>query len=358
MEERAVNISSATILKVVIVLIALAFLYAIREVLTILFIALVFTSAVDPWVDKMQRFRVPRSATIVMVFAVGIAVVVTSIALLVPPITSEISEIASQFRPAYQNVLANIESFQVSSSAAGFGDSVERSLNSVADVLSRLTSGIFFGITGVFGGIFSVIGFFMLTFYLTVEERGMKMFISSIAPSKYQPYLVQKVHQIQSKMGAWFRGQLILSAVVGLATYIGLLILGVNYALVLALFAGVFEFVPYVGPIVSGIPAVFLAYAQSPEQSPTKALMVFFLYIIIQQLENHILVPKIMQRAVGLNPVVVIVVMLIGAKLSGLLGILLAVPTATILSIFLADFFKERRARDATLEGEMENGET
>lgn len=354
MQERAVNISSATILKVVVVLLALTFLYAIREVLAVLFISLVFASAVDPWVDKLQRFRIPRAVTIVMLFVVAIAIIVTSIALLVPPMTNEITEIASKFKPTYEKVLTSIAAFQVTSTAAGFGESVEKSLNSFADALTGLTSGIFTGIAGVFGGIFSVIGFFMLTFYLTVEERGMKKFVGSIAPVKYQPYLVQKIHQIQFKMGAWFRGQLILSLVVGLVTYIGLLILGVDYALVLALVAGVFEFVPYVGPIVSAIPAVFLAYSQSSG----KALAVLILYLIIQQLENQVLVPKIMQRAVGLNPVVVIIVMLIGAKLGGLLGILLAVPTATILSIFLEDFFKERRERDVALEVEEgENGE-
>lgn len=353
MQERSVNISSATILKVVIVLLGLTFLYAIREVLAVVFISLVFASAVDPWVDKLQRFRVPRAVTIVMLFVVAIAIIVMSIALLVPPITTEIAQIAIQFGPAYEKVLESLAAFQVSSTAAGFGDSVEKSLNSFADALTRLTSGIFVGITGVFGGIFSLIGFFMLTFYLTVEERGMKKFVSSISPAKYQPYLVQKIHQIQFKMGAWFRGQLILSLAVGLVTYIGLLILGVDYALVLALLAGVFEFVPYVGPIVSAIPAVFLAFPQSPG----KALAVLILYLVIQQLENQVLVPKIMQRAVGLNPVVVIIVMLIGAKLGGLLGILLAVPTATILSIFLEDFFKGRRERETALEGEEESGE-
>lgn len=343
---RSVNISSSTILKVVSLLLVLGFLYAIRDVLAILFIAIVFASAVDPWVDRMQRFRIPRGLGIVLILLAGATIVILSIALLVPPIVTEVTQIASTFPSYYQNILETVERFQRTSTNLGIQNSVQDGLSSISDSLSRLTSGLFAGLTGIFGGIFSLLGFLMLTFYLTVEERGMKKFIASVAPPHYQPYLAQKIHEIQRKMGAWFRGQLILSLVIGVVTYVGLLALGVDYALVLALFAGVFEFVPYVGPIISAIPAVFLAFAESP----VKALLVLVLYIIIQQLENQVLVPKIMQKAVGLNPVVVIVVMLIGAKLAGLLGMILAVPTATIISIFAADFFQVRREKAERLE--------
>lgn len=181
---------------------------------------------------------------------------------------------------------------------------------------------------------------------MTVGEAGMKEFFRFVAPSKYQPYLVQKINQVQTKLGMWLRGQLILSLIIFALTYLGLTILRVEYALVLALFAGLAEFVPYIGPIISAVPAVFLTFADSP----IKALIVIVLYIVIQQLENQIIVPKVMQKSVGLNPLVVIVVMLVGAKIAGMAGLILAVPTATIIKIFLGDFFEDRKEKEERLE--------
>ena len=128
----------------------------------------------------------------------------------------------------------------------------------------------------------------------------------------------------------WLRGQLILVLIIGALSFIGLTILQVKYALVLAMIAGISELIPYVGPIIGAIPAVFLASSQSL----FKAGLVIILYVVIQQLENQIIVPKVMQRSVGLSPLVIIIVMLIGARLAGVVGLLLAVPTATIATIF------------------------
>ena len=186
----------------------------------------------------------------------------------------------------------------------------------------------------------------VITFYMTVEEDGLKKFVRSIAPIEYQPYLVQKTNRIQIKMGGWLRGQLILMLIVGTLSFIGLTILGVPYALVLAVFAGLAEFVPFLGPIIAAVPAVFFAFSDSP----WKAVGVIIFYTVLQQLENQVIVPKVMQKAVGLNPIVVITVMLVGAKVAGLMGILLAVPATTIAWIFIGDLFQHKVEADNKLE--------
>ena len=186
----------------------------------------------------------------------------------------------------------------------------------------------------------------VITFYMTIEEDGLKKFVRSIAPIEYQPYLVQKTNRIQVKMGGWLRGQLILMFIIGSLTYVGLLILDVPYALVLAIFAGLAEFVPFLGPLIAAVPAVFFSFSDSP----WKAFGVVIFYIVLQQLENQVIVPKVMQKAVGLNPIVVIIVMLIGAKVAGLVGILLAVPATTIAWIFFADIFERKIEDDNRLE--------
>jgi len=181
----------------------------------------------------------------------------------------------------------------------------------------------------------------IITFYMTLEEDGMKKFVKSIAPLKYQPYLISKVKRVQVKMGMWLRGQLILSLILGVLAYIGLLIIGVDYALVLALLVAVTEFIPYVGPIIGGIPAVFIAFTQSP----VKAGIVVVLYVVIQQLENSVISPKVMQKAVGLNPIIIILALLVGGTIGGFAGVILAIPAVTIISVFVEDFFDNKKEK-------------
>ncbi|MBL7155340.1 MAG: AI-2E family transporter, partial [Candidatus Portnoybacteria bacterium] len=175
-----------------------------------------------------------------------------------------------------------------------------------------------------------------ISFYLAVQEKGAKRFLVSLTPNEHQSYLADLIERIESKIGGWLRGQLLLMFIIGCLTYIGLYFLGVKYALTLALVAALLEIIPYIGPILAAIPAVILAFFQSP----FLALLVILLYIVIQQLENYIIVPQVMKRAVGLNPVVIIIVMLIGAKLAGLLGIILAVPVTAAAAEFLKDLQK------------------
>jgi len=183
---------------------------------------------------------------------------------------------------------------------------------------------------------------FVLSFYFIVEEGSFKKFIRSIVPFRHRPYVEDLVGRMQLQVGKWLRGQLLLGLIVGVVIYVGLSLMGVKYALVLALVAGILEVVPYIGPVISAIPAVLIASAQSP----LLALLVVILYFLVQQLENHLLVPKIMQKVVGLNPLVIILVILVAVKLAGVLGAIVAVPAATLISVFLKDMFDERDKKD------------
>lgn len=167
----------------------------------------------------------------------------------------------------------------------------------------------------------------------------MKRIMRSVVPTKYQPYFTHLANRMQMKIGKWLRGQLFLSLIIFLLSWLGLSVLGVKYALVLAVFAGVTELIPYFGPFIGGVPAVLIAFTQSP----TLAILVIVLYVVIQLIENHVLVPKVMQKAVGLNPVVTIIVILIGAKLAGILGIILAVPVTTALGVAAKDLIEYKK---------------
>ena len=159
------------------------------------------------------------------------------------------------------------------------------------------------------------------------------------------PYLFRLITRIQHKLGLWLKGQLILSLIIFGLVFIGLSIIGVEYALLLAFVAGVFEIIPFLGPTLAAIPAAFFGFTQSP----VLGLLVIALYVLIQQLENHVIVPKVMSKSVGLNPLIVIVAFLVGAKIGGFIGVLLAVPVATAISVFLSDFFEKRIEKEVKL---------
>jgi predicted PurR-regulated permease PerM len=150
--------------------------------------------------------------------------------------------------------------------------------------------------------------------------------------------VVRLIAKIQRKMGLWVVGQFILSVFIFILTYIGLTILGVEYALVLALIAGLLEVVPYIGPFVSAMPAIFFALIQSPPL----VIGVIILYILIQKTEGYVLVPKIMEKTVGTSPLVVLLALLIGFKLAGILGVLLAVPLTGAITVIIQEFFQNK----------------
>jgi len=188
-------------------------------------------------------------------------------------------------------------------------------------------------IGGFFTGLASILLVAALTFYMVVEEDAIKKMLRHVAPDEYQPFLSRLFSRIREKLGLWLRGQLVLSITVGLLYYIGLTILGVDYAAVLGLLAGVMELVPYIGPLIVGVIAIFLTFTQSG--TLLQPLLVLGLLAVIQWCENNLLVPKIMQKAVGLNPIISIVALLVGARLAGIVGAILAIPVATALSVFV-----------------------
>lgn len=334
-----INISTLTIVKTIVIFIILYFLYLIADIVALLFASLIFASSVDPWIDWLQKKKIPRSLSMLAIYLLLLAVVSLIIYLLIPPISQEITDINDNF-PRYvdkvNNMFFNLQSY---ADKHDWLDSIRQSLGSVNNGLEAATKGLFSTLYGVFGGIFSFFLVLVITFYMVVEEDAMKKLVWSVTPTNHQTYVLGLMNRIQKKIGLWFRGQLVLCLIIFLLTYLGLSILGVNYALVLALIAGITEIIPYLGPILGAIPAVFIAFTQSP----MLAVFVAILYAIVQAVENNILVPKIMQKAVGLNPIISIFVLMIGFKLGGVIGAILAIPLSTAIGVIIKDLFSYRR---------------
>jgi predicted PurR-regulated permease PerM len=338
-----ISISTFTVVKILLVLLMLYFLYIVRDILVVLFIALILSSAIKPFVDWMQRKKIPRALSMILIYFTLAIVISLIIYLIIPPMVEQIGEITKNL-PRYLDLLStrfsNIKDYtgQVYS-LAGALDALKTSLQTNAtSVLSALS--------GIFGSIVSFFLVLVVTFYMVVEENAMKKIVWSIVPLKNQPYVMRLIVRMQKKIGNWLIGQLILCFTVGLFIFLGLVILRVKYALILALLAGLFEAIPYLGPLLSAIPAVFLAFSQAP----TLAIFVAIFYYAVQFTENNVLVPKIMQKAVGLNPVISITALLIGFKLAGIAGALLAIPVATAASVFIQDVFDNKVGEMETFE--------
>ncbi|MFA6098205.1 MAG: AI-2E family transporter [Patescibacteria group bacterium] len=342
-----INISTLTIVKVIVILIVLALLYFLRDVLIILLVSIVLATALNPWVNALQRRKVPRILATVFIYLAFFGSFIIILVLLIPPLATQVTDIASNFPEYYNRVVSDFSRFQDFSLQQNILDGVQKTLSSLQSDIAKTTAGIFSAVSSIFGGFFTLLGVVVITFYMLLEENALKKFMRSITPNKYQPYVFQLMNRMQDNLRLWLRGQLILCLLIGVLSYIGLTIIGVKFSLVLGLWAGLTEFIPYLGPFLGAIPAVFIAITTG---SFLKGLLVIIWYIVIQQLENHLIVPKVMEKAVGLNPLVVIIVMLIGAKMAGIAGLLLAVPMALIFKSFMEDFFAAKKDEETLPE--------
>ncbi|OGE81509.1 MAG: hypothetical protein A3E98_02915 [Candidatus Doudnabacteria bacterium RIFCSPHIGHO2_12_FULL_48_11] len=332
-DTHSIEISTVSILKVLLVLLLVWFLFAIREIVLLFIISIIIASAIDPLADFLHKKRVPRALSVLLVYVLFLGLLGLIVSLLVPPIAEEFKVIAeSDFQEDFVSKIGIYKD-----QLGGLGEAIQNNLRSLAGGISGT---IFETTKSVFSGLISVITVLAVSFYLTVEESGMKNFIKHLTPYKHQAYAMKLVNQIQRKIGAWVLGQFILSLVIFGLTFLGLSLLKVEFALVLALIAGLLEIIPYIGPFISVIPAAFFAFLQNPPL----ALAVIVLYIIIQQLENHVVVPVVMSKSVGLNPVIVILGILIGGSLGGIIGAVIAVPVIAGISVFVSDL----------MEGEVE----
>jgi len=212
-------------------------------------------------------------------------------------------------------------------------------LRNVSATLAETTGGVFTTLSAFFGGLTSFVLIVVFSFYFSVQETGVDDFLRVVTPTAHQAYVLNLWKRSQGKIGKWMQGQLILGIIVGILLYMGLMILGIPNALLLAVLAAVFELIPVFGQFLAAIPALAIAFADG---GFTALLLVGGLYVIVQQFEAHLIYPVVVKKVVGVPPLLVILALIVGAKLAGFLGILLSVPIAAAVQEFVADIDKEK----------------
>lgn len=311
-------ISTRTILITLTTLAALWLLSQVQAIILALFVSLIFALALNPFVNWLTRRRLPRGVAVGIIYFVLFLFLVTIGAALISPLLSQLQKLLSQL-PAFIDSL--IKFFGVNGYFRGINEEISRQLTGSSVRLVSFT-------LSAFSSLVLIVTVVAFTAYILLYFEKLKGQLLEAFPGKYQTKAKKVISEIEDKVGYWLRGELVLMLVVGLMTFVGLLLLGVDYALPLALISGFLEIVPNIGPITAAIPAAIVGFSVSP----VAGLGVVALYILVQQLENNLIVPKVMQKAVGFNPLVTMVVILAGARLYGVLGALLAVPV-TLMAV-------------------------
>jgi len=342
MKDKTFSITTGTIVRVILFIAAAALIWHLRELALIVLTSIVIASAIEPAAKALTKYKIPRVFAVLGVYSMFFGMFFSIVFFLLPPVLDETSNLLASL-PSYLETIGATDALtedailETRSLINGFtiGETA-RDLNSV---LAGLSGNFLSVMSIIFGGAVSFILVVVFSFYFAVNERGIEEFLRVLTPIRHEEYVLSLWRRAQVKIGLWMQGQFLLAVLIGVLTYLGLSILGVQYALVLAVIAGVMELIPVFGPILAAIPAVAIAFSTG---GAGLAVGVTTFYIIIQQFENHLIYPLVVTKVVGVPPILVILALLVGAKLAGVLGILLSVPVAAAAQELFTDMEKAR----------------
>lgn len=339
----SISITAGTIFKAIIIGLLFYVLFVLKSLVLIVLASVVIASAIEPIANIMTRWKIPHTLAVVIVY-VGIAAVLSLLfSIFVPVFVKEGAAIANSI-PSYINSLLEIDAVNEIPELRTFlaDSSIVELVRGVGSTLGGATLSFVQAASTLFGGIFSFVLILVLSFYLSVQKNGVENFLKIVVPPKHEAYGIDLWRRSQRKIGLWLQGQLLLALIVGILTYLGLVILGVPNALFLATVTAVFELIPIFGPILAAIPAISFALFG---EGVTLALLVAGLYVIIQQFESQLIHPLVVKKIVGIPAIIAILALIIGAQFAGFLGIILSVPIAAAVMEFINDYEKRRYAR-------------
>jgi predicted PurR-regulated permease PerM len=332
--KQTIDISTSSILKFIFIVLALAVLYYVRDVLIMIFVALVLAIALDRPIDFLCDKKVPRLLAAILVYFLLFSVLGLIFYLVFPVLAEQIKNLANN----YSFYLDRINRLQAQ---AGFINLKEIFLQ-LPERLVASAQTVTGTLIAIFGGLMSFLTIIVVAIFFNAQEKGVKKFIFYLTPHKHQPYVFNVFEKIQQKVGGWLWGRVIISLIMGAMVSAGLFLLGVKYAVLLGALAFLFGFIPMIGPIVASIPAILLGLSMSPVQGLLVALIYIFIYSLF---ENFVLIPVFMKKAVDLNPALIFIVILLGGKMAGTWGALLAIPVAGIISVFVEDYMQQQRMK-------------
>lgn len=315
--------------------------YQVRDALLLIYVSGLLGVGFNPIVRLIERQRLlpfgPRGfprwgAVLILYVAIG-AVVTLAATVIFPPLIHQAqslyTELPGMFDRAQQFLIERNWLHQKITLREAVMNAPAGSTKTVGAVLSAAVN--------VGGGIVGLVTILILTLYILIDAENLQHGFLRLFPREHRLQVAQASREITVKVSAWLGGQLLMSAVIGATSAIGLWALGIPFFYVLALISGIGELIPVAGPILSAIPALAVAATISLQ----KVVFVLIFFVIQQQTESHVLVPRLMSRQVGVSPVTVLVALLIGSGLLGIVGAILAIPTAAILQVVAMELMRE-----------------
>jgi len=368
-----INITPGSFLKGFSLILFFWFLYVIKDLVIVVLVAIVIASGIEPLIVWFNKYKIRRLPAAIISYIGLFGILTGLIFFFIPSVLNEASNFLTTL-PRYldstdlwnplnvnnQDVATSksvvqtlsqgisnpvqlakdvsssqLKNVSVGTSNFGIGDLV----NAIQSVTSNVSDGFIKIISAVFGGLLSFILIVVLSFYLLVQEDGVARFLGLITPVRNEKYVVDLWKRSQKKIGQWMQGQLLLGILVAVLVYLGLMVLGIKNALLLAVLTGILEIIPVFGPVLASIPAILSAITDG---GITAGILVAGLYLIVQQFENHLIYPLVVKKIVGVSPIIVILALIIGAKLAGFLGVVLSVPVVSALMELVDDIQKKK----------------
>lgn len=327
-----IEISHKTVIFTIAFLISLWFVIQIKEIIIVIFLSLIVLSALHKPVDWFTRHKIPRVLSVIIVYIIMIATITIGIGLVIPPLVEQ----SNEFGKVLPQIISTINDFFVFN---------EIPVEDISTIIARQIQQLAGDFINVFSKLFSRVlltfTVFILSFYFLLDWDKFVRLIASPFSGKNETKAINLIAKIETGLGHWLRGQVALSIIVGLMVYIGLTLLGMPFAIPLAVIAALLEIIPIIGPTIAAIPAILVALTFSPFLS----LAIVALYIIIQQIESNIFQPVIMSKVTGIHPPAIIIGLLIGSKLSGVAGAILAVPFIVLFKIIASELFNEDKKK-------------
>lgn len=318
-----IEISHRTIIFTVFFLVAMYFLYFIKDVVLQIFVALLIMTILNPTVTKLhKKALIPRFVSVLIVYILVLLFLSGAVALMAGPFIEQTTNFASS-APQYLEEL----------SIPGFLS--DQIITQTSEILTKFPSQFIKLSVSIFSNVINVLTVFIFALYFLLAREKLDEQLAVLFENKNTEKRIERIiTQLEIKLGGWARGQLILMLIVGLVTYIGLTLLRVPFALPLAILAGILEIIPNIGPTLASIPAILIAFTVAPVIGIATAALA----ILIQQFENYLLVPMVMKQSVGISPIITLLSLLVGFKIAGVVGAILSVPMVITLQVFLSEF--------------------
>ncbi len=343
----SVNISAGTIIKTIIIVCIFVLLYFLRDVALILLTAIIIASAIDPGVKWFEGKKVPRALGVILIYFALASVFFVVLFFIVPTFLDETSSIVDNVPKYIDQISQGIPLLDKS-----FLEGYIPILNQISKQIASINVSGFFDNSGAAGGsnifdtaralVESALNFVLITvfsFYFSVTKDSVENFLKIITPARNESYILDLWARSKKKIGGWLQGQLMLACLMTVLLYPVLAILGVKHALLLSILAGILELIPIFGSTLAAVPAVLLSLLDG---GVTLAVLVLGYYLIVQQFEANIFYPLVVRKIIGISPLIVIIALIVGAKLEGVMGVILAVPLSVILVEYVEDIDKRK----------------